>query len=188
MTKGGKKRKQEMVGEKRFAEPCGKDPNVLLVTDTDYHTGGNFSSPFHEIYEKFQMGNFPIDQEEREVWENMRRISFFLIEARPTILPYTDMISWVLAHTTDAGQVVNDSDVVIASFKPTNLARIYKLPNPEVVLDKEFMDAFIVAHSDYDKFIKEWWYDEEAFKPKSTWLYSIHHFQAPYRCVVAMIY
>ena len=65
------------------------------------------------------------------------------IAARPKILPYTDMVKWVL----DSAEITNrqfktQGQGLIGSFTPQYLRLMYHLPEPQVTYNKQFMEKF----------------------------------------------
>ena len=69
--------------------------------------------------------------------------SLHIISARPNILPYTDMVKWIIDN-------INISDCafqtlrqeVTSSFTPEDLKRMYHIPDPHKVYDKAFLEHF----------------------------------------------
>jgi len=101
-----------------------------LGTDTDFHVGNQWSRPFHEIYEEFRVGRSPMDSKDREVWERVRRSGLPLIVARPAILPYTDMVLWVLDRIERDGRILRRDAFALISCSTSNFQRMYKLLVP----------------------------------------------------------
>ena len=54
------------------------------------------------------------------------------IAARATLLPYNDMIRWVLDNSIIKDrQLITCKDEILGSFRPEDLKIMYKLPNPQ---------------------------------------------------------
>ena len=70
------------------------------------------------------------------------------IAARPRILPYTDMVKWVLDSTDISDrQFRTPSEELIGSFTTEDLRLMYKLPEPRVTYNKQFMEYFSREHA-----------------------------------------
>ena len=66
------------------------------------------------------------------------------IVARPKILPYTDMVKWIL----DSAKIKNrqfkaHGQGLIGSFAAQDLKLMYHLPEPQETYNKQFMEKFI---------------------------------------------
>ena len=69
------------------------------------------------------------------------------IEARPRILPYTDMVKWVLDNTDISDrQFRTPGQELIGSFTTEDLRLMYHLPEPQATYNKQFMEKFGRMH------------------------------------------
>ena len=176
MTKKGRKRKRDSI--ETLSQIT--EQNLRLIIDTDYHIGNQGSRPFHQIYNEFRDGQVPIDKKECEVWDRVGRSGLPQIVARPAILPYTDMVSWVLDRIGSDGRVLRKDNSILISCSASNFQKMYRLPVPEANADEKFMDAFMTEHESLEEWLKEWWVDEDRFKVKSIRLYHVQHFHSAY--------
>ena len=92
MGKGKGKRKAQDV--EAAQQPI--DPEIGLVTDTDFHTGTSQALTFQEIHEFYKSDQEPANEEDAEMWRNVKRSGMHLVAARPAILPWHDMTRWIL--------------------------------------------------------------------------------------------
>ena len=69
------------------AEELPPEPDVGLVTDTDFHTGGAHALTFQQIFEFYKGAAEPEDEDDAQVWRNVRRSGIHLLAARPVVLP-----------------------------------------------------------------------------------------------------
>lgn len=71
------------------------------------------------------------------------------IAARPKILPYTNMVKWVLdnADITDR-QFNSQSQELIGSFTPQDLRLMYHLLEPQASYSKQFVEKFAKENED----------------------------------------
>ena len=110
-----------------------------------------------------------------------------LIAARPAVLPYIDMVSWVLDRIKRDGCILRGDSSALISCSASNFQRMYRLPAPEQNADEEFMKAFLIKHESLEEWLEEWWDDEDRFKIKTIRLYPVQHFHSAYRDVVVML-
>ena len=87
------------------------------------------------------------------------------IAARPRILPYTDMVKWVLDSTDILDrQFRTPSQELIGSFTTEDLRLMYKLPEPQATYNKQFMEDFSRKHENLSKCTQEWTKRDEPLK------------------------
>jgi len=73
------------------------------------------------------------------------------IASRPTIVPYYDMVRWIISHTNiSTCNVDNSSHQVIGSFRHEDVNYMYNLSQLTIRLDENFINEFIK-----EKFEKE---------------------------------
>jgi hypothetical protein len=60
----------------------------VLLTDMNYHTGEDHSLRYDEIQRIFNIGDFPPDDENLEVYQNIQNNKIHLVVARPALFPY----------------------------------------------------------------------------------------------------
>ena len=66
------------------------------------------------------------------------------VEARPRLLPYYDMIRWVLDHVDiPTRTIIGEQEVTVGTFRPESLQVMYKLPpTSDFSYNAEFLDGF----------------------------------------------
>jgi hypothetical protein len=66
------------------------------------------------------------------------------IAARPRLLPYYDMIRWVLDHVDiPTITIISEKKVTIGNFRPKHLQAMYQLsPTPNFMYNVEFLEGF----------------------------------------------
>ena len=123
--------------------------------------------------------------------ENLRDLACsFLhrIAARPRILPYTDMVRWVLDSTDISDrQLRTPSEELIGSFTIEDVRLMYKLPEPQATYKKKFMEYFSREHANLAECTKEWTKRSEPLKknkhgwtiPKKDVSDVVHKFKHP---------
>jgi len=72
-----------------------------------------------------------------------------IIAAIPKILPYTDMVKWVIDNVNILDKTFrNARHEVMGSFIPNNLRKMYHLPEPQNLYDKFFLENFAKENED----------------------------------------
>jgi len=109
------------------------------------------------------------------------------IVARPKILPYTDMVKWVLdsADITDRKFKSRGQDL-IGSFTPQYLRLMDHLPELQETYNKKFVEKFS-KDEDLVECTKNWSAREEPLKKDKHGMYSTSSLSSPYCFVVAML-
>ena len=79
------------------------------------------------------------------------------VAARPNILPYIDMVKWVIDHFNIEDRTFKDSKGEnIDSFRVEYLRTMYHLPVPQRNYEKYFLQIFREKHLDLMKLINKW--------------------------------
>lgn len=179
------KGKRKASGVQADEQPPALD--VGLVTDTDFHTGAAHALTFQQIFEFYRSAAELEDENDAEVWRNVKRSCIHLLAARPALLPWHDMTRWVLSRCHAKGIISKADGSNLVSFASGNVANIYVLPTPEHVVDDAYLKAFNEEHPDINDWLQEWWYDDRDFKPTSHRTCRIQDFGKSYRPVAMMI-
>ena len=75
-----------------------KDPNFCVFSDTSSWVTETYQldwSRFYSIFDNNDLSDFQSDQ---IVYERIRDSGLHMIAARPTILPYKDVVIWIIDH------------------------------------------------------------------------------------------
>jgi hypothetical protein len=87
------------------------------------------------------------------------------IGARAKILPYTDMIRWVVENLIiEDRQFKNSRMELMGSFRAEDLKKMYHIPDPQDIYDKTFVANFAKKNPDPFKMIQGWRVLENKFK------------------------
>lgn len=71
------------------------------------------------------------------------------IARRPKIIPYTDMVKWVINEVDISNREFKKrSQEVMGSFTPYNLRLMYPLPEPQVIYNRQFVEKFAKENED----------------------------------------
>lgn len=106
------------------------------------------------------------------------------IATMPKLLPYTDMVKWVIENVNiEDREFVTSRKMVIDTFKPEDIKRMYHLPQPHKVYDKAFVDE----NEEPCEFIKQWRSNPSKHKIDRTGMYSVASLVIPYLYIAAML-
>lgn len=84
------------------------------------------------------------------------------IAARSKILPYTDMVKWIIDHVDISNREFKTrSEELMGSFSPNNLRHMYHLPEPQANYNKQFVEKFAKENEDLVECTKIWSANEE---------------------------
>ena len=110
------------------------------------------------------------------------------IAARPRILPYTDMVKWVLDSTDISDrQFRTPSQELIGSFTTEDVRLMYKLSEPQATYNKKFMEYFSREHANLLEYTQEWTKRDEPLKKNKQGMYSTGSLTSPYCFAAAML-
>lgn len=110
------------------------------------------------------------------------------VAAMPKILPYTDMIKWVLDGTDIKNrQFKTQGQRLIGSFSPQDLKLMYHLPEPQEVYNRQFIEKFTKENYDLEECIKDWSRRDETLKNDKHGMYSNGSLTSPYCFAAAML-
>jgi len=110
------------------------------------------------------------------------------IGARAEILPYTNMIRWVVENLTiEDRQFRNSRNKLIGSFRAEDMKKMYHIPNPHDIYDKTYMDIFAKKNLDPFKLIQGWRVLNNKFKFDKLGMYVIASLENPYNYATAML-
>jgi hypothetical protein len=189
MTKKGKGKKQKVEEEE-----IERNPNSTFYSDTSYKIRVKNCMEWSEIYNFIEDGNFTDEYEsDADDFEDVKRSILHKITSRPTILPYYDMVQWIISHTDiSTCTIVNYSRQVIGSFRPEDISNMYKLEPTKVNLDENFIEGFIEKEIKKEEvqmvdLIRDWWHDSSTFKIISDKIYPIQKLKKPPMLVATML-
>jgi hypothetical protein len=80
--------KGKVVVEETFSQ--GKDFNAMLLSDTNHFNGIKGCPNWNEMYRIFINEDFPKDDEDLVVYQNIKKSELYAIATRLDIMPYND--------------------------------------------------------------------------------------------------
>lgn len=93
------------------------------------------------------------------------------IDARLKILPYTDMVIWIIDNVDISDRTFkNSKHQVMGSFKPDNLRQMYHLLEPQKINDKAFIENFSKENEDPMDVLQNWRSDSNKFRGENSYV------------------
>ena len=110
-----------------------------------------------------------------------------MIAARPAILPYNDVVRWIIDHAIVKDRSFNTSTgSQLANFCPGTLIRIYALKPYTQLLDVDFVNT-AKSKFNFDQMLKSWMTEPHKFSKRKDELYPIEWFKEPYSLLAVML-
>jgi hypothetical protein len=115
------------------------------------------------------------------------------VAARPHLLPYYEMIRWVLDHVDiPTRTIINEKKVIVGTFRPKNLQAMYKVPpTSKFTYNAEFLEDF--KHKKCEQYgkrlsdlIKDWVSHLANFRENSNGFYSISSLEPQFKYIEMM--
>jgi hypothetical protein len=75
-----------------------KSPDDLLLSDTTYFNGMEECPTWSDIYKIFNNEDFPMEDEDLAVYQNIKKSGIYAFVAWPMLFPYNDVVRWVFSH------------------------------------------------------------------------------------------
>lgn len=110
------------------------------------------------------------------------------IATRSKILPYTNIVKWIIDHTEISDRKFKtQNQEFMGSFTPSNLRRMYHLPEPQASYNKQFVENFAKENKDLVDYTKSWSTKEEPLKKDKNVMYTTGSLSSPYFFAAAML-
>ena len=110
------------------------------------------------------------------------------IAARPKIVPYTDMVKWILDSTEIRNrQFKVHGQGLIGSFTAQDLKLMYYLPEPQATYNKQFMEKFVKENQNLAETTKDWSKKDEPLKKDKHSIYNTSSLTSLYCFATAML-
>ena len=104
------------------------------------------------------------------------------------ILPYTDMIRWVVEKLSiEDRQFKNSKMELMGSLKAEDLKQMYHLPDPQDIYEKSFLAKFAKQNEEPFKMIQGWRVLQKNFKYDKTSMYPIASLANPHNYATSML-
>jgi hypothetical protein len=183
---------------KTFGESSNPNKNVFL--DSSLRTIDT-AKTWMQVFDilQYKLINYPDDLGEEVTktqatrYKNVAQSELHKIATQPRIMPYNDMIGWVMENIElSIRSIYNSKKVVVGSFRPEHFQVMYKLsPVSNYVYNAAFLMDFDKKEStQYGKnlpdLIKDWCSRPEKFREDNHGIYVIASLE-PHMMYVAMM-
>ena len=89
-----------------------------------------------------------------------------MVASRTLVFPCIETLEWIINHTKVEKCVINDvDDQCVGVFLPMEVSKYYKLREPEVQLNIDFVVKFHEQHNT-NQLLVSWWKEDEFFLTK----------------------
>lgn len=110
------------------------------------------------------------------------------IASSPKIVPYTDMIKWILDNREMKNrQFKIQGQGLIGSFAAQDLKLMYHLPEPQVTYNTQLIEKFVADNPNLSKTTKDWSKNDEPLKKDKNGIYITGSLTSPYSFAAAML-
>jgi hypothetical protein len=160
----------------------------VLVTDTDHHTGEDHFPSYEEIYRIFNSANFPMDDENLGVYQNILRRDIHLVVTRPSLFTYNKATQWCFKQfDMTTMTIMTKQGKRVASLRPKYISSRYHLPTPTCSLNELLLKGFPQVSKAPAKQMKHWWADEEKTLKQGQKIVPTHRLKTPYKMLVDIL-
>ena len=105
-----------------------KDSNFGISSDTNGRITEAYQLEWSRVYEIFDNDKFSDIQDNQLAYERIRDSGLHSLAARPTILPYNNVVKSIIEHAYPKSRCLNDSrGLEIANFPPEVFMKAYAL-------------------------------------------------------------
>lgn len=110
------------------------------------------------------------------------------IATQPKIIPYTDMVKWVIDEANISyREFKTRSQEVMGSFTMDNLQFMYLLPEPQVIYNRKFVEKFAKEKDNLMDYTHSWLNNEDKIKKDKNGMSSTSFVCPPYSFATAML-
>ena len=115
------------------------------------------------MYSIFYNNDLSDFQGNQLVYERIRDSGLHMIAARQSILPYNDVVRWIIDHANLKDRSFNNSiGMKLANFRSETFAIIYALKPFLQLLDADFINA-AKSRFNFDQMLKSWMAEPRSF-------------------------
>ena len=116
-----------------------KDPNFGIFSDTSGRVTETYQIDWSRIYSIFDNDDFSDIQEDRLAYQRIKDSGIHAITARPNILPYNDIVKWIIEHANPKDRsFYGSAGSQLMNFHPNVFVKAYGLKPARQPLDIYF--------------------------------------------------
>ena len=164
-----------------------KDPNFGFFSDTSGRVTKTYQIDWSRIYSIFYNDNLLDIQNNQLAYQKIRDSGLHAIATRPSILPYTDPVKWIVDNENPKDRSFNgNTGSQLATFHPEVFIKAYGLKPAIQPLNAEFFQASKTKFN-FDEMVKYWMNEPSKFSQRKDYLYPITWFREPYSLLAYML-
>jgi hypothetical protein len=149
-----------------------------------------------DLYNKIHHDDFPeftphSDPKVRvlddQVFQNIKWSVLYMVASRTPILPCIETLEWIIHHTNVEKCLINNVDEdCVGILLPVEVRKYYKLREPEVRLNTDFVVEFY-NHHNTGQLLASWWKEDKKFVNRASRWYNTLNLREPYMLLMALI-
>ena len=133
-----------------------KDMNFCVFSDTSGRVSETYQVDWSRIYSIFDNDDLSEIQSDQLAYLRIRDSGIHSIAARPAILPYNDVVKWIIEHTNMKYHSFNrNAGLNLANFHPEVFIKAYALKLARQLLNADFVKASKSRYN-FDEMLKSW--------------------------------
>ena len=133
-----------------------KDPKFGIFSQTSGRITYTYHIEWPRVYTTLDNDKFFDIQDNQLSYQRMRDSGLHSIAARPAILPYNDMVKWIVEHVNPKYCSFNDSGgSQLANFHPEVFTKAYALKPVRQPLNEEFAKSS-KSRFNFEEMLKLW--------------------------------
>jgi hypothetical protein len=135
------------------------------------------------------LGDFPTEDENMEIYQNIQKGDIHLVVVRPTHFPYNEAAQWCfMKFDINTTNIVRKHGKSVASLGPKDISLRYHLTTPTYALKEPLLKVFTQGNKGPVNLMKHWWVDEDETLKQGKNLFPTHRIKAPYKMLVSMLF
>jgi hypothetical protein len=108
-------------------------------------------------------GDQTIREMDHRVFPNVHFSRLHMVVVRAHVFPCIEVLAWIIIHDDNKNCIINDEQrQCVGTFLPLEISNCYKLPEPKVLLNKDYVTTFHHQH-DVVKIMASWWKEDNKF-------------------------
>jgi hypothetical protein len=147
-----------------------------------------YNNIHHDQFPEFTPHNDPkVRVLDGQVFQNIKLSSLYMVASRTPTFPCIETLEWIIDHTKVEKCVIIDvADQFVGDFLPVEVNKYYKLREPEVRLNTNFMVKFYEKHNT-NHLLASWWEEDRKFLNRASMWYTTINLREPYTFLMVVI-
>ena len=140
-----------------------KDPNFGIFSDTSGRVSGTYQVDWSRIYSIFSNDDLFDIPNDWPAYQKIKDFGIHSIASRPSILPYNDVVKWIIENTNPKYYSFNCSTgLQLTNFRLEIFVKAYVLKLVRQLLNADFVKASKSRYN-FDEMLKSWMRNPDKF-------------------------